>query len=40
MEPASKLLTVEEFLDACPQDRRHYQLFDGVAGAGEGLALP
>jgi Uma2 family endonuclease len=30
MEPAYKLLTVEEFLDACPHDRRHYQLFDGV----------
>ena len=23
-------LTVEEFLDSCPNDRRHYQLFDGV----------
>ena len=30
MEPAYKLLTVEEFLDSCPNDRRHYQLFDGV----------
>lgn len=30
MEPAYKLLTVEEFLDSCPPDRRHYQLFDGV----------
>ena len=30
MEPAYKLLTVAEFLDACPNDRRHYQLFDGV----------
>ena len=30
MEPAYKLLTVEEFLDACPNDQRHYQLFDGV----------
>jgi Uma2 family endonuclease len=30
MEPAYKLLTVEEFLDACPQDQRHYQLIDGV----------
>jgi len=30
MEPAYKLLTVEEFLDSCPDDRRHYQLFDGV----------
>jgi Uma2 family endonuclease len=30
MELAHKLLTVEEFLDSCPNDRRHYQLFDGV----------
>ena len=30
MEPAYKLSTVEEFLDTCPDDRRHYQLFDGV----------
>ena len=30
MEPAYKLLNVEEFLDACPNDQRHYQLFDGV----------
>ena len=30
MEPAYKLLTVEEFLEACPNDRRHYQLFDGI----------
>ncbi|HUC69795.1 MAG TPA: Uma2 family endonuclease [Stellaceae bacterium] len=30
MEVAYKLLTVEEFLDACPNDQRHYQLFDGV----------
>src|SRR5579863_5927309 len=30
MEPAYKLLTVEQFLDACPNDQRHYQLFDGV----------
>src|SRR5437868_8867531 len=30
MEPAYKLLTVEEFLDSCPNDQRHYQLFDGV----------
>lgn len=30
MEPAYKLLTVEEFLDGCPNDRRHYQLIDGV----------
>jgi Uma2 family endonuclease len=30
MEPAYRLLTVEEFLDACPNDQRHYQLFDGI----------
>jgi Uma2 family endonuclease len=30
MEPAYKLLTVEEFLESCPNDQRHYQLFDGV----------
>lgn len=30
MEPAYKLVTVEEFLDSCPNDRRHYQLFDGA----------
>jgi Uma2 family endonuclease len=30
MELAYKLLTVEEFLDSCPSDQRHYQLFDGV----------
>lgn len=33
MEPAYKLLTVEEFLDSCPNDERHYQLFDGVVVA-------
>ena len=30
MEPAYRLLTVEDFLDCCPSDQRHYQLFDGV----------
>jgi Uma2 family endonuclease len=30
METAYKLLTVEEILDSCPNDRRHYQLIDGV----------
>jgi Uma2 family endonuclease len=30
MAPAYKLLTVDEFLDACPQDQRHYQLIGGV----------
>lgn len=33
MEPAYKLLTVEEFLDSCPTDQRHYQLLDGVVVA-------
>jgi Uma2 family endonuclease len=33
MEPAYKLLTVEEFLDTCPNDQRHYQLIDGVTVA-------
>jgi Uma2 family endonuclease len=27
---AYKRLTVEEFLESCPDDQRHYQLFDGV----------
>lgn len=40
MEPASKLLTVEEFLDSCPNDRRHYQLFDGVIVAMAPPAIP
>ncbi|HTT78210.1 MAG TPA: Uma2 family endonuclease [Stellaceae bacterium] len=30
MEPAWKLLSVAEFFDACPRDRRRYQLLDGV----------
>jgi hypothetical protein len=30
MPLAYKLLTVGEFLDSCPPDQRHYQLFDGV----------
>jgi Uma2 family endonuclease len=30
MEPAYKLLTAEEFLDSCPNDERHYELFDGL----------
>ena len=30
MELAYKLLNVEEFLDRCPNDQRHYQLIDGV----------
>lgn len=40
MEPAYKLLTAAEFLDACPSDQRHYQLFDGVivAMAPPGIA--
>jgi Uma2 family endonuclease len=40
MEPADKLLTVEEFLDSCPKDRRHYQLFDGVIVAMAPPAFP
>ncbi len=40
MEPAYKLLTVAEFLDACPNDRRHYQLFDGVIVAMAPPAIP
>jgi|SRR3954447_15421380 len=30
MALAYKLLTVEEFLDSCPNDDRHYELFGGV----------
>jgi len=33
MEPAYKRLNVEEFLDGCPDDHRHYELIDGVIGA-------
>ena len=40
MEPAYKLLTVEEFLDSCPSDQRHYQLFDGVIVAMAPRAIP
>jgi len=40
MEPAYKLLTVEEFLDACPNDHRRYQLFDGVIVAMAPPATP
>lgn len=40
MEPAYKLLTVEEFLDSCPNDQRHYQLFDGVIVAMAPPATP
>src|SRR5689334_4219381 len=40
MEPAYKLLTVEEFLDTCPNDQRHYQLFDGVIVAMAPPAIP
>jgi Uma2 family endonuclease len=40
MEPAYKLLTVEEFLDACPNDQRHYQLIDGVIVAMAPPATP
>src|SRR5260370_19684189 len=37
MELAYKLLTVDEFLDSCPNDQRHYQLIDGVI---VGMAPP
>jgi len=40
MEPAYKLLTVEEFLDSCPNDERHYQLIDGVVVAMAPPAIP
>jgi Uma2 family endonuclease len=40
MEPAYKLLTVEEFLGVCPNDQRHYQLFDGVIVAMAPPATP
>jgi Uma2 family endonuclease len=34
------LLTVEEFLDACPNDQRHYQLIDGVIVAMAPPTIP
>jgi Uma2 family endonuclease len=37
---AYKLLTVDEFLDACPNDPRHYQLIDGVIVAMAPPAIP
>jgi Uma2 family endonuclease len=40
MDEAYKLLTVAEYLDACPNDRRHYQLFDGVIVAMAPPAIP
>jgi Uma2 family endonuclease len=40
MEPAYKLLTVGEFLDSCPNDQRHYQLFDGIIVAMAPPAIP
>lgn len=40
MEPAYKLLNVEEFLDSCPNDQRHYQLIDGVIVAMAPPAIP
>jgi Uma2 family endonuclease len=40
MEPAYKLLTVEEFLDCCPNDQRHYQLIDGVIVAMAPPGIP
>src|SRR5437870_10172599 len=40
MALAYKLLTVEEFLDSCPNDERHYQLIDGVIVAMAPPAIP
>lgn len=40
MQAAYKLLTVEEFLDTCPNDQRHYQLFDGVMVAMAPPGIP
>src|ERR1700674_3683493 len=40
MELAYKLLSVEEFLDSCPNDQRHYQLIDGVIVAMAPPAIP
>jgi len=40
MELAYKLLTVEDFLDTCPNDERHYQLIDGVIVAMAPPAIP
>jgi Uma2 family endonuclease len=40
MEPAYKLLTVEEFLASYPNDQRHYQLIDGVIVAMAPPAIP
>ncbi|MGD9614074.1 MAG: Uma2 family endonuclease [Alphaproteobacteria bacterium] len=40
MEPAYRLLSVEEFLDTCPNDERHYQLIDGVIVAMAPPAIP
>lgn len=40
MEFAYKLLSVEEFLDSCPNDQRHYQLIDGVIVAMAPPAIP
>ncbi len=40
MELAYKLLGVEEFLDCCPNDQRHYQLIDGIIVAMAPPAIP
>jgi Uma2 family endonuclease len=40
MPLAHKLLTVEEFLDGCPNDQRHYQLFDGIIVAMAPPGIP
>src|SRR5579863_8510359 len=40
MDLAYKLLSVEEFLDTCPNDQRHYQLIEGVIVAMAPPAIP
>jgi Uma2 family endonuclease len=40
MPLAYKLLTVEEFLDSCPNDQRHHQLLEGVMVATAPPAIP
>ncbi|HTT79299.1 MAG TPA: Uma2 family endonuclease, partial [Stellaceae bacterium] len=39
-QTAYKLLNVEGFLDACPNDQRHYQLIDGVIVAMAPPGIP
>jgi Uma2 family endonuclease len=37
---AYKRLTVEEFVESCPNDQRHYQLFDGIIVAMPWFTTP